>query len=165
MVGLGHTVFVNTPRPIATARTRPGFIRMMGRAVRRRCPLCGGKKAWFIGYYKTQDRCRTCGFKYERGLDGYMTGAMTMNIIITFGLMTFTMVGFFVATFPHPPVLPLIGILLSIAILVPILVRPLTYTIWSGVDLLMRQPEPGEITDAGEHAGNDYASRMSCRKA
>ncbi len=42
----------------------------------------------------------------ERGLAGFMTGAMTMNIIITFGLIAVTMVALFVATFPDPPVVP-----------------------------------------------------------
>ncbi len=137
------------PRPV---RTRPGFPTMVGRAVRRRCPLCGGRGAWFTGYYATQERCRTCGFRWERGLAGFMTGAMTINIIVTFGLMAFTLVGVFVATFPDPPVLPLIAILIAIGVLVPLLFRPMTYTLWSAVDLLMRQPEQGELDDAAAHA-------------
>jgi len=138
---------------------------MLFRGARRRCPLCGGKKAWFTGYYKTQDRCRTCGFKWERGLAGFMTGAMTINIIITFLLIGVTMVTTFIATFPHPPVVRLVLILVSIAILVPLLIRPFTYTLWSAVDLLMRQPEPGELTDASSHAANDLAVRNLPGKA
>jgi hypothetical protein len=88
-----------------------------------------------------------------------------MNIIITFGLLTFTMVGFFVATFPHPPVLPMIGVLLCIAVLVPLLVRPFTYTIWSAVDLMMRQPEPDELAEASEASGNRRVYGESVGKA
>jgi uncharacterized protein (DUF983 family) len=116
--------------------------------------LCGGKKAWFTGYYKTQERCRTCGFKWERELAGFMTGAMTVNIIITFLLLAGTMAGFFIATFPHPPVLPLIGLLLVIAICVPLLLRPRTYTMWSAVDLLMREPSEAELADAADNSSS-----------
>ena len=134
---------------------------MIRRGVRRRCPLCGGTRAWFTGYYRTQDRCRTCGFKWERGLAGFMTGAMTMNIIITFLLIAVTMVTLFVITFPDPPVLPLIGILVAIAIAVPLLIRPFTYTIWSSVDLMMRQPEADELLDASQHAAPGHEADLA----
>lgn len=134
---------------------------MFRRGLRRRCPLCGGRRAWFTGYYRTQDRCGTCGFKWERGLAGFMTGAMTMNIIATFFLITVTMVVVFVITFPDPPVVPLVALLLGIAVVVPLALRPVTYTVWSAVDLLMHPPEANELLDASFHAAPGHEADLA----
>lgn len=130
---------------------------MFVRGFFRKCPLCGSRKSLFISYFKTHDRCQVCGFKVERGLAGFMTGAMTVNIILTFLSIGFVMVAFFVATFPHPPVIPLILILLVMAATVPFLLRPRAHGMWLAVDLLMRQPEPVELDDALLHANDPHA--------
>ena len=49
-----------------------------------------------------------------------MTGSMTVNIIVTFGLMTAVMVTTFVATLPDLPVAPLLAVLIAIAAIVQV---------------------------------------------
>jgi hypothetical protein len=49
-----------------------------------------------------------------------------------------------IATSPDVAVVPLIVGLGVLAVLIPIVVYPFTYTIWQAVDLAMRPPEPGD---------------------
>src|SRR5262249_22208757 len=64
---------------------RTEFWPMLGRALLRRCPRCGGA-GWFTGWFRKQERCRTCGYRYERQ-PGFLVGALTINTILTFGLI------------------------------------------------------------------------------
>ena len=61
---------------------RVGLVRMIGRALLRRCPRCGGQ-GWFTGWFRRVDRCQACGYKYERA-PGFVLGEVTMNTIVTF---------------------------------------------------------------------------------
>jgi uncharacterized protein (DUF983 family) len=64
---------------------------MLVRGVFRRCAHCGGKGAFFTGWIARQDRCKTCGFKWERNLEGFQLGAAAMNIMLTGGSLLFVM--------------------------------------------------------------------------
>lgn len=119
---------------------------MMWRGVRLHCPLCNGRHAWFSGWFKQEKACRTCGFKWERGNVGFETGSMTINIIITFGLIAATVLTVTLATVPDIPVTPLMVALAAVGLLVPILIFPITHTIWSACDLTMNRLDPGEYT-------------------
>ncbi|MBU6242324.1 MAG: hypothetical protein KJS66_11100 [Acidobacteria bacterium] len=127
---------------------RPGLLRMLLRGAIRRCPLCGGKGAFFSGWYKRDDRCHTCGLLWERKLEGFELGSMTVNVIATFGTMLVTM-GIGVAlSYPDVAVVPIFALVVVIAIGMPIAIFPMTYSIWLAVDLFMRAPEPEELADA-----------------
>ncbi len=130
---------------------------MAGRALTRRCPLCGGADAYFRGYFSTIERCRTCGFRVERGMAGYMTGTMAVSVIITFAAMGAVFAGFLVATYPDPPVGPIVAVLLVMGVVLPVVLRPFCYSLWFAVDLAMRQPERVELDDAAAHAGDPTA--------
>jgi uncharacterized protein (DUF983 family) len=128
-------------------RIRPRFPTMVGRAMLRRCPWCAQPRAWFTGWFARRERCPRCGLRWARN-PGFMTGSMTVNIIITFGLMTAVMVATFIATLPDLPVGPLIAVLIAIAIVVPIATYPLTCTLWAAVELAMKPPDAAELADA-----------------
>ena len=53
-------------------------------------------------WFRKTDRCHTCALRWTRGQDGFETGAITMNIIVTFGLMTIVFIVVTVAV-PTPP--------------------------------------------------------------
>jgi uncharacterized protein (DUF983 family) len=122
------------------------FKRMVGRALLRRCPRCGGK-GWFEGWFHRLERCRTCGFKFERQV-GFVLGAMTMNIIVTFGCLAVVLVVGLVMTYPDVAVVPLVALSIAVAVVVPLAFYPLSYTLWAAVELKMRPLEPAEIADA-----------------
>jgi len=108
---------------------------MLRRGIIRRCALCGGKGAWYTGWYKKQDRCKSCGFKWERNQVGNSLGAMTMSVIVTFMLILLTIAIGSILTYPD--------------------LYPVFYTFWFGVDLLMNPPSDAELADAAAHkSGN-----------
>ena len=132
---------------------------MIGRGALRRCPLCGGRGAWFRQWGRKDDRCHTCGFAWNRNTDGFMTGSMTINMIITFGLIFGVLVVMTVITYPELPVAPLVAVLLVIAVVVPLVIHPISYTLWLAIDLAMRPPLAAELADADAHAPADARHR------
>jgi uncharacterized protein (DUF983 family) len=133
-------------------QTRPSFGRMLGRALLRRCPHCGGK-AWFDRWFKRLDRCRTCGYRYERQ-PGFLLGALTVNTILTFGLIGAVLLVGSILSYPDIAVVPILVVALAVAVLVPVIFYPFSYTVWAAVDLAMRPLDPAEEADAVAHAGS-----------
>ena len=125
---------------------------MLLRGLFRRCAHCGGKGAFFTGWYKTQDRCKTCGLRWQRNVEGYQLGAAAMNIILTGGSLLFVMAIGVILTYPDIPTWPLIAVVGSVALLVGIGGYPMSYTIWLAVDLTMNHLSEDELADAALHA-------------
>jgi uncharacterized protein (DUF983 family) len=123
---------------------------MVGRALRRRCPRCGGR-GWFTGWFRRVDRCRTCGYKYERA-PGFVLGEVTMNTIVTFGLLAAVIVTGLIAWYPDVPVAPLMVAALAVAIVVPVVFYPFSSTLWAAVDLAMHPLDAAAVADAASHA-------------
>lgn len=124
---------------------RPALLKMLFRGLFRRCAWCGGKGSFFTSWYKKADQCQTCGIYWERGYEGYELGAATMGVFVTFGSIILWMVISVIAGVALVPLLVVAGIL---AVFVPILTYPLTYTIWQGVDLFIRPPSEEDIAAA-----------------
>jgi uncharacterized protein (DUF983 family) len=125
---------------------------MAWRAVRLRCPWCASRRTFIRGWFGRHDRCRTCGVRWRRE-EGFELGALTMNTIVTFGALTIAMVVGFVITLPDVPVLPFVLALAAVAIVVPVVIYPFTYTLWLAFDLRVNPPEPAELADAASHRG------------
>jgi hypothetical protein len=51
-----------------------------------------------------------------------------------------------IATWPEIAVLPMLLILGAVALVLPVIVYPVSYTVWQAVDLAMHPPEPGDGT-------------------
>ena len=114
------------------------------------CPRCGGR-GWFRRWFRRQERCPTCGYRAERQ-DGFMLGAMTMNVIVTFFLLAVDIVVGTVVTYPDIAAVPMVVVGLVVAVVWPVFFYPMTYTLWAAVDLLMHPLEPPELADADAHA-------------
>jgi uncharacterized protein (DUF983 family) len=138
-----HPSRIRAPRPAG----RPSFARMAARAILRRCPRCGGHKAWFTGWFARSDRCLTCGYRYERQA-GFLLGALTMNTITTLGLFAVVLAVGSIVTYPDIAVWPIIFVGLGISVFVPILIYPITYTLWAAFDLQMRPLDAAEEAEA-----------------
>lgn len=128
-------------------RIRTKFGPMLWRGLLRRCPRCGSFRAWFRGWWKMAARCRSCGYGYERQ-PGFSLGAATINTIVTFGLIAVVMAVGFVTTYPDTSPGPILLVALPVAVVVPIVFYPVSYTVWAAVDLAMRPMEPHEIAEA-----------------
>ncbi len=117
---------------------------MLWRGVRRRCAWCGGKGAFFRGWFAKQDTCRTCGIGWQRGYEGFELGAMAISAVVCFGSLVVALGVAIALTVPDIPVVPLLVILGAGAVALPLVVYPLSYTIWQGIDLMMHPPAPDE---------------------
>jgi uncharacterized protein (DUF983 family) len=125
----------------------PSFGRMMRRALVLRCPWCGSRRTFIHGWFGKYDRCRTCGIRWRRE-EGFELGAVTINTVLTFIVLTIGMTVGFIMTSPDIPVLPMVLSLLGIAVLMPIVIYPFTFTIWLALDLAVHRPDAMEMNEA-----------------
>ena len=115
--------------------------------MRLRCPWCANRRTFLRGWFRRYPRCRTCGIAWQRE-EGFELGAVTMNTMITFGAIVVGMAAGLVLTAPDIPVVLLCSILAGIAVVVPVLIYPFTYTVWLAFDLATHPPEVVELAEA-----------------
>ena len=65
---------------------------MLGRALLKRCPLCGAGKL-FTGWFRMKERCPGCGYLFERE-EGFFLGAYVINLGIAQAMWIFEVEGF-----------------------------------------------------------------------
>lgn len=65
--------------------------------------------------------------------------------MITLGLIIVGAVVGMIATAPDFAVLAIVVGLVVAAMVIPVVVYPVSYTLWQALDLAMRPPEPGEL--------------------
>jgi uncharacterized protein (DUF983 family) len=121
---------------------------MLLRGLLRRCPWCGGR-GWFTRWLRRSDRCVDCGYRYERQ-DGFLLGAVAINTIITFGLIAVVLTVGIVTMIPDIKAGPILMPLIAVSVLGPIVLYPISYTVWAAVDLFMRPLDDAEQLDAVE---------------
>jgi uncharacterized protein (DUF983 family) len=124
---------------------RPSLHVMLRRAALRRCPWCGDRRAYFTGWFAKQDACGRCGAPWRRGDVGFELGAITVVTIITFGTVVIGVTIGMVVTAPEFAVVEILVGLAVVAVVMPVVVYPLGYTVWQALDIAMRPPEPGEF--------------------
>lgn len=117
---------------------------MLWRGAHRRCPWCGGRGAFFVSWFKTQERCKTCGLGWRRGYEGFELGAMTVNVMVVFGVLIVGAAIGIAFTSPDIPVVPLVVALGLVAIILPIVLYPVSYTLWQAIDLTMHPPDSSD---------------------
>lgn len=119
---------------------------MLGRGARFRCAWCGGRRAFFTGWFDKQDQCRTCGIGWRRGYEGFELGAMAINTTLMVGLLILGGGIGIVAMWPDVDSVVMLGVLALAALVLPVVLYPVSYTLWQAVDLAMRPPsadDPG----------------------
>ena len=126
------------PRPLT-----PG--RLVRRGLRRRCPLCG-EPGIFESWFRLRDRCPTCNYPTTRAVDQWI-GSYGLNMIVSFTLLVLTIAVGFAVTYPDPPIATLLVVCLVVAVAVPIVLQPISRSLWAAIDLAMRPPEPADDID------------------
>jgi uncharacterized protein (DUF983 family) len=125
----------------------PSFGRMIRRAIVLLCPLCGARRTFIRRWFGKYERCRTCGIRWRRE-EGFELGAITINTILTFIVLTAAMTVGFITTSPDIPVLPMVLSLVGVAVLMPIVIYPFTFTIWLALDIAVHRPDAAELAAA-----------------
>src|SRR6185436_189602 len=87
--------------------------RLLGRALRRRCPNCGGPGI-FQGWFRMIKQCPTCGLPLERNEQGYAVGAYMFNIALAEIGFVICLIGGLLITWPDPPWRLLMGVSLAL---------------------------------------------------
>jgi len=116
---------------------------LFGRALRLRCPSCGGGPL-FAGWLRIHERCPGCGLRTERGEEGYVVGAYMFNIMAAELLWLGLCLGLVVWTWPDPPWDLLLYGGGALMVAMPFLCYPFAKTVFLAFDLLFRPPEDTE---------------------
>ena len=109
----------------------------IGRALRRRCPYCGGGGI-FEGWFTIKRHCPHCQtlYAYE---DGYFLGSYVVNIGFTEVLTVLIVVWMIATTDLSVLQMQIIGVTLAIAM--PILFYPLALLLWVALDITFHDPK------------------------
>lgn len=105
---------------------------LLVRAIRLRCPVCGqGRlfRSWFV----MERDCSNCGYHFERE-EGYFTGAMAINLIVTEIIVVVAVV---ILAVNATPIAPAIAIGVALAIIMPLLGYPHSRSFWMALDLVL----------------------------
>ena len=112
--------------------------------LRFRCPYCG-RGAVLTGIFSMHERCAVCGFVFKRGNPAYFSGAIFINYLLGAGsaLLVFLLV--VLATWPRVPwnVLAWAGPVGALVIIV--LLYPVSKMILLAVDVRMRPITEDEL--------------------
>lgn len=120
------------------------------RGLTRRCAWCGDRRAYFTGWFKREERCRNCGHGYRRGDSAFELGAVTANIILTFGTILVTILLLVAFTAPDVPIGLVTIVTATLGLLGPAVFYPISFTLWQAIDLWMRRPTAAELAGEGD---------------
>lgn len=121
---------------------------LLFRALRLRCPHCGGKHI-FESFFKLKSHCPTCGLRLERGEGDYFVGAYLFNLIAVELILFFCVCGFVYFTWPDPPWTLITYVTATLMLSGCILCYPFAKTTWLAVDIAIR---PLSVEELNWHA-------------
>jgi uncharacterized protein (DUF983 family) len=121
---------VPDPAPARPASNRHSIGTLIGRALRRQCPVCGHSGIW-KNFLTIKDECPNCGYVFARE-SGYFLGAYALNLIVAEAIAMAVLVALLVRTDWEWWVIELIVIPLAIAL--PILFFPFSRSLWMALD-------------------------------
>ena len=108
-----------------------------------RCPNCGKGKLFRRGF-TMYERCPVCGWRYERE-EGYWTGAVAVNLVVTELLIALVAVPLAVAlALAQKPVTLLIIIGLPLPFILPFLFFRHAKSLWMSIDFMLHPVDPEE---------------------
>ncbi|TMB92805.1 MAG: DUF983 domain-containing protein, partial [Chloroflexi bacterium] len=108
-----------------------------------RCPNCGKGKLFRRGF-TMYERCPVCGWRYERE-EGYWTGAVAVNLVVTELLIALVAVPLAVAlALAQKPVTLLIIIGLPLPFILPLLFFRHAKSLWMSIDFMLHPVDPEE---------------------
>jgi uncharacterized protein (DUF983 family) len=115
-----------------------------GRALRLRCPRCGGKGI-LRNWLKMKDHCPTCGLALERGESSdFWIGAYVFNLAIGELIAIGVPVIWMILSSPNQPwtLIEVVAMILCVGL--PFAFFPMSRTLWLAWDLSFRPSEPGD---------------------
>jgi uncharacterized protein (DUF983 family) len=120
------------------------LVRLIGRALRLRCPNCGNG-AVLRPYATVNHHCSACGFRFERSSDSYFSGAMLTNLAVAEGLFALVFATVLITSWPNVPWDTLTWSMPLGVALAPALLLPFAKVFWLTFDVAFRPVTPDEI--------------------
>ena len=121
-----------------------GAGRLLARALLLRCPNSGRASA-LRSWFTLRERCPACGFRLDRGEDGYFLGSLLFNLIAAEAVFGVGLLLVIVWTWPNPPWAAMRWGGIALMIVLPMLFLPFSRTLWMAVDLVFRPSVPGDF--------------------
>ena len=130
--------------------------RLLLRALRLRCPACGGGPI-LLSWFQLMPNCPRCGLRLDRGDAGYWVGSYMFNIVASELLFAALGVLAVVATWPTPPwnLITIFGV--ALMVVAPFLFLPFSKVFFLAFDLLFRPPTEADFTAPSEPAAGRRA--------
>jgi uncharacterized protein (DUF983 family) len=129
--------------PMRFAGFRRGAI-MIARAMRLRCPNCGGKGI-LASWSKLATACPRCHLRPQRGESDYFLGGMMFNIALAEGVFVILLVATLAITWPSVPWTLLQFGAPAAMVVAPILLYPVSRLVWLAFDLMLRPITPNDL--------------------
>lgn len=109
----------------------------LSRALRRRCPYCGGGRI-FKSMFALKDRCPTCGvlFAYE---DGYFLGSYVINLVFTEFLAVAIVIWMIAGTDMTVLQMQIVAVVFAVGL--PLLFYSYALILWMVLDLVLNPPK------------------------
>lgn len=109
---------------------------LVRRGLRRRCPVCGGGRL-FRAWVRMVPVCPGCGLVFSR-IPGHWLGSWFLNVCVVQAAVLGALTVGVGVTWPDPPV-PTIAVITALAaIITPLAFFPVSRTLWTAIDLIMR---------------------------
>jgi uncharacterized protein (DUF983 family) len=113
------------------------------RGFRLRCPNCGQGKL-FRRIYTMYEHCPVCGWRYERE-EGYWTGAIAVNLVITELLIALVAVPLATTlALNHEPITLLLIVGIPLPFVLPLLFFRHAKSLWMSIDFMVHPVDPEE---------------------
>lgn len=144
-----HAMRTSTDPPAPLPRPTAGAA--FWRALRLRCPACGGGPV-FLRWLRICPVCPSCGFNLARGERGYWLGAYFINLMAVETLFAGLLGLALWWTWPDPPWEAIEWGLAATMVVSPFLLYPWSHTLFLAFDLLMRPPAPPDFEAPRERA-------------
>ena len=121
------------------------------RALRLRCPYCGGGPA-FVRWLRMLPACTNCGIRFDRGERGYWLGAYLANCIAVMVVFTVWWTAVLTITWPDIPWAFLNASTFAWMLVTPFAFYPFSKTLFFAFDLAVRPPEEEDFRLPEEHS-------------
>jgi uncharacterized protein (DUF983 family) len=124
--------------------------RLLGRALLRRCPNCGGG-GLFRKWVVMAPVCPSCHLRTDRGEHDYFMGSFVVNFVVAELLICAGALTGILLTWPDVPWTALKWGLMASMVPIPVLFYPWAKTIWLAVDLTFRPVTLADLEGHGEN--------------
>ena len=118
---------------------------LVTRALRLRCPRCGGGGIW-QSWFRMKHACPTCGQVFERGEShDFFIGAYLINLVVAESTAVVVAAVMWIALGSRVSFNVLWGASMVLAVIMPVIFYPFSRELWLAFDLHFRPTEAGDM--------------------